>query len=355
MGTSPVLRLARLLLVGAGALTLGTAAYIVAQTSSVAGAAPWLLLLAADGAAFVAAAVVLGRDATRGVELAVGAALAMGALGTVTGMGAGLLGFPAMALGALGAWAALAARAEDRRPVLYAFLVYVAIGVGLTVRTTGIALLYPWTLALIAVWPIRLLVLPTSASFLGIYVVLALGIGTLLLVLARRRAFTAELTVGLWLTLGALSILMGVAALAFFNVYAIVRSNTSARFELDGLVLLVVFAGGLLTALGVLVLRLRPGAFGAFAVGFGVVALFLTFTHAPAVTCLPNGGSTSVPLAWELRGVGAPATWTSGGAGGTVAPGSGGQTVQTGELRRGDRVATYRCEGDLLVDYREVR
>ncbi|MDE3193044.1 MAG: hypothetical protein KGN00_05095 [Chloroflexota bacterium] len=349
------LRLARLLLVAAGALAFGTATYIAAQTQSVALATPWLALLAANGAAFVAAAVVLGRDPTRGAQLAVGAALTMAALGTLTGMGAGVLGFPAMALGALGAWAALAAAAERPRSVLYAFLVYLAIGLAISMPTLGVALLYPIALSLVVIWPIRLLLVPSSASFLAIYVALALGIGVLLLVLARRRAFVPDLTVGLWLTLGVLSLLVGVAAVAFFNVYAIVRANTSARFEIDGLVLFVVFVGGLLTALGVLVLRLRPGALGAFSLGFGAVALFLAFTHPPAVTCYSNGGSTAVPLAWELRGIGSATTWTSGGAGGTVAPGSGGQTVQTGELRRGDRVATYRCEGDLLVDYREVR
>lgn len=367
------LRLARLLLLAAGALTVGTAAYIAAQTQSVAMAAPWLLMLVVNGAAFIVAAVLLGRDSPRGKEIAVGAAITMGALGTLTGMGAGMLGFPAMALGVLGAWAALAVRASPPdattrpprgRPVLVAFLVYLAIGLALTLPTLGIALLYPWTLALVVIWPIRLLLFTAAGSFVGIYVVLAVGISVLLLVLEHRRAFAPDLTLGLWMTLGVISILVGVAAIALFNVYAIVRANTSARFELDGLVLLIVFAGGLLTALGVLSLRLRPGSFGAFALGFGAVALFLVFTHQPAVTCRENGGGTSVPLSWELRGMAGPSTWTSdsgsataaGGATGSVTPsGPGGQSVSTGELRRGDRVATYRCEGDRLVDYREVR
>ncbi len=367
MATPLSLRLARLLLVAAGALTVGTAAYIEAQTQSVATAAPWLLLLVVNGSAFVVAAVLLGRDAPRGKELAVGAAITMGALGTLTGMGAGMLGFPAMALGVLGAWAALAVRASPSdataeppsgRPVLVAvlvaFLVYLAIGLALSLPTLGIALLYPWTLALVVIWPIRLLLFPAAASFLGIYVVLAVGISVLLLVLAHRRAFVPDLTLGLWMTLGVISVLIGVAAIALFNVYAIVRANTSARFELDGLVLLIVFAGGLLTALGILSLRLRPGSFGAFALGFGAVALFLVFTHQPAVTCRENGGGTSVPLSWELRGVAGPSTWTSG-SGSVTATAPGGQSVSTGELRRGDRVATYRCEGDRLVDYSEVR
>lgn len=166
MGTPLSLRLARLLLVAAGALTIGTAAYIAVQTSSIAVAAPWLALLILNGTAFI------------------GAAVAMGALGTITGFGAGMLSFPAIGLGALGAWAAFA---------------------------------------------------------------------------------TPE-------------------------------------------------------------------------------------TYQPAVTCRVNGGGSAVPLAWELRGTGGSLSFSGSSGTSAATPG-----ITSGEIRRGDRVATYRCEGDRLVDYRETR
>ncbi len=361
MGTPVSLRLARLLLVAAGALTIGTTAYIAVQTSSIGAAAPWLALLILNGGAFVGAALLLGQDPRRARILAVGAAVAMGALGTITGWGAGMLSFPAIALGALGAWATFATTGPSdtgdghppsRRRVLIGFLVYVAIGLALAIPTMGAALLYPWTLAFVLIWPIRVLLLPTG-SVIGLYVVLAIGVSLLLLALVRRRTFTATLTLGLWMTLGAIAVLAGVAAVALFNVYAIARPDTSARFELDGLVLAIVFVGGLLSALGILTLRLRPSTFTAFAIGFGVVALFLVFTYQPAVTCRVNGSGSAAPLAWELRGVSGWTTW-SGGSGSATAPSSG-PSVSTGEIRRGDRVATYRCEGDRLVEYRETR
>lgn len=347
-GTPLSLRLARLLLVAAAALTVGTAAYIAVQTSSILVALPWLVLLVLNAAGFVAAAVWLEDQPRRATLLAVGSAIAMGALGTITGWGAGMLSFPAAGFGALGAWAALLH--PPRRRMVVAFLAYMAVGLAVSIPTLGAALLYPWTLALVAIWPLRLILLP-STSFFGIYLGLALGASVLLLVAVRRRPFTASLTLGMWMILGAISVLVGVGAVALFNVYAIARPHTSARFELDGLVLALVFAGGLLVALGLLTLRLWPTAFSAFALGFGAVALFLVFTYRPAATCEPNGFSGGTPLAWELRGSGAGGMSSSGSS----AASPGGSTFSNGEIRSGDRVATYRCENDRLVEYREVR
>lgn len=344
------LRIARLLLVAAAGLTAGTAVYIGVQTSDRGAASPWIALLLIDAAGFVGAAALLDRDARRGTTLAVASAIGMAGLGTITGWGAGMLSFPAAGIGALAAWAALLH--PPRRPVVVAFALYLAVGLALAAPTFDTALLYPWTLAFVAVWPVRLLLFPASSAVL-IYAALGLAAATAILALARPRPPAPSLTVGGGLVVGAIAVLVGVAAVAIFNVYAVARADTSARFELiDPLVLIVVFAGGVASAAGAVALRLRPRPLAALALGLGAAALFMTFTARPAVTCEPNGTSQGIPLAWQLRTVFAGDT-TQTYSGGSSSGTGNGDGVSTGDLRYGDRMLTFRCDGDRLVEYGE--
>jgi hypothetical protein len=118
-------------------------------------------------------------------------------------------------------------------------------------------------------------------------------------------------------------------------------------------VLGVVFAGAWLATFGVLAMRFgRP--IGAFALGLGAMALFMTFSARPAATCELNGTSTGLPLAWSIRGAFDPAASSMVGSGssGTVQA-AGQRSVTSGEIKSGSRVARYSCDGDRLVDYRE--
>jgi len=346
------LRIARLLLVAAGALVAGTALFITAASQDRVSAAPWLILLLLNAAGFIGAALLLTRDPRRAQILAIGSALAMAALGTITGFGAGMLSFPAAGIGAAGAWAALLH--PPRRRAVIAFLVYLAVGIAISVPTMGAALLYPWTLPFIFIWPARLLLFPSS-GIVAIYLLLGIAVSVVLVAAVPRRPVTARLTVGQWMIAGAVAVIAGAAAVATFNVLALARPSTSARFEIDPLVLGVVFIGGALAAAGALTLRLSPSPLSAVALGLGATALFLTFTARPAVTCQPNGVGQGMPLSWSLRSAFdfRGTSYSSGGSSGTsMGPGSG--SVSSGQIRSGDHVALYRCEGDQLVEFREV-
>jgi hypothetical protein len=83
----------------------------------------------------------------------------------------------------------------------------------------------------------------------------------------------------------------------------------------------------------------------------------MTFGARPAVTCRPGGTSQSTPLAWSLRAVVEGASSYSGGgtsSGSSGSIGGSAPSVTTGEMRSGSRVATYRCEDDRLVEFRET-
>jgi hypothetical protein len=352
MRPSVSLRIARLLLVAAGALVAGTALFIGAASSDRATAAPWLVLLVLDAAGFVGAAVLLARAPRRAQLLAVGSALAMGALGTITGFGAGVLSFPAAGIGALAAWAALLC--PPRRRIVVAFLVYLAIGVAVTAPTMGAALLYPVSLPFILIWPARFLLLPGS-SIVELYVLLGIGVSVALVAAVRRPAFAARLGGRSWIVAAAVAALAGALAAAAFGVLAFARPTTSARFELDPLVLGVVFLGGALAAGGGLTLRLRPSALSAVALGVGATALFMIFTYRPAVTCTPNGVGQGLPLSWALRSgfsFGGGQSTSGGSSGGTIGgPGAG----SSGEFRSGDRLLRFRCEGDQLVEFQVIQ
>ncbi len=345
--------IARTLLALAGGLVLVTLIFITAASQDRVGAAPWLLLLAFDAAAFFGAGWLLGRDPGRAKTLAVGAALGMGALGAITGFGAGMLSFPAAAVGALAAWAAFLH--PPTRLMALAFAAYLAIGVLIAVISAGQSFATVFTLLFILIWPGRFLLLPGSSGVV-LYLLLGAAASTALLALVRRRAFGAPVSARQWAALILVSAVAGASAVALFNALALSRPNTSARFELDALVLSLTFAGGALAAFGAITLRTRPTLISAFALGIGATLLFMTVGSRPAVTCMRNGTSQGTPLAWMLRAAfdgGSTSTYSSGGSSGTGL-GGGSANVTTGELRYGTRLATYRCEGDQLAEFREL-
>jgi hypothetical protein len=355
MATPLSLRVARSLLALAGGLALATVLFITAASQDRIGAAPWLLLLLLTSAGFFAAALLLSRQPYRAKALAVAAATAMGALGVITGFGAGLLSFPAAAVGVLAAWAALLH--PPTRRIVVAFALYLAIGVVASVLTAGPALISVFTLIFVLLWPGRLVLIP-AASFTSIFVLLGLAISFAVYALVGRRAVPRAVPVQWWVATIVVGIAAGVAAVGLFVAYANARPETSARFDLvDPLVLAVVFGGGLAAISGGICVFLWRRPLAALALGLGVAALFMTFGARPAVACMRNGTSNGTPLAWSLRAPfegGSTAYTSSGGgtSGGTT--GSIGGGVSSGELRFGPHHATYRCEGDRLVEFRET-
>lgn len=347
MRTPLSLRIARLLLFAAGASAVGLAAYIAAQSREPVAASPWLALLLVNAGGFFASALLLEPRPARSRLIALASAIALGVLGTVTGFGAGMLSFPAAGIGALAAWAAVLT--PPRRPVVIAFIAYVAVGVA----TLGPALFYPLLLPTVFIWPMRLLLF-TAFSVVPMYLFLGVAASIAVLALIDRRAFTARPTARAWAVVAGISAACGSAAVLVFQALAHAREDTSARFELEPLVLGIVFVGGASATAGILSLRLRPGGAAALALGLGAAALFMTFTYRPAVTCFTNGTAQGLPLAWALR---APFEqqrgMTSSGSGSTVSAGAP-RATSTGGFQSGDREVVFRCEDGRVVEYREV-
>jgi hypothetical protein len=195
----------------------------------------------------------------------------------------------------------------------------------------------------------------TPASIVWIHAFLGLAASVALLAFVPRRAAEPARPLVWGLAFG-VALTAGVTAVIVFQLIAMVRTDTSARFELDQVVLAIVFLGGAFGALGVVTLRLRPGAPSAVALGLGAALLFMTFTYRPAITCSPNGTGQSLPLSWALRSafeVRGSSFSSSGSSGTSVGGGSG--DVSTGTFRSGDREAAFRCEGARLVEYHDVR
>jgi hypothetical protein len=348
MRTPLSLRIARLLLFAAGASAVGLAAYIAAQSRGPLAASPWLALLLLNAVGFFGATLLLEPRPARARLIAVASALALGVLGTITGFGAGMLSFPAAGIGALAAWAAVLT--PPRRPLVIAFLLYMAIGIA----TLGPTLFYPLLLPTVFIWPLRLLLF-TAFSVVPMYLLLGVAAGIGLLAMTDRRAFRPRPTAGTWALVAGISVAAGAAAAVLFQAVALAREDTSARFELDPLVLAAVFIGAASAAAGAALMRIAPGAAAAFALGLGAAALFMTFTYRPAVTCSPNSTAQGLPLAWALR---APFEQQRGmsSSGGTQSTRAnvGGDTTSTGRFQSGDREAVFRCEGGRVVEYREV-
>lgn len=352
MNTPTSLRIARILLFIAAGFAAAPPLVILQMSQEPLGALPYLALFVLTALGFVIAGRELGTRPGRAKLLAVAAATSMAAVGTIAGWSLGMITFPGAAIGVLGAWAALLH--PPRRGVVVAFVLYLAVGVFSAVaRGTDFA--FMWAIPTLFIWPVWLLVTP-SFSILAIYGAIAVAAVLAVRAFVRPRVFDAARPAR-WVPLAAgLGLLAGIAAVMAFVGWAYARPETSARFELEPLVLALVFAGGLLLAAGIVTLRLSPSWLTAVGIGLGATLLFLTFTYRPAVSCSASGSAQGLPLSWALTSFGSQSMGSSGSSGtiGPIGPGSGAST-QSGEFRSGDRSATFRCEGAEVVDYREVR
>lgn len=337
------LRIARLLLAAAAAGAVGCIAVIASRSGDVRGALPLLALFLFSAVAFAGGLLSLERDPQRGRLLAAAGAFVLSGVGVLAGFGAGDVTFPAAGLGVLAAWAALLH--PPRRPTAIAFLAYVAVGLALTLPRLGVALAYPWQLATVFIWPMQALLRVGPAIILLLYVPIAVGVVfAIVAALPQTRERPARIGPAA-LFVVALALIGGGATVAIFVGLAYASPGTSLRFELDPLVLASLFIAGALAAGGGLMLRLWRTALSAIALGLGATMLFFLFTYSPAVTCLRGGTSTSIPLAWTLRGA---ASGPVEGSGGGMNGGA-----MTGRLTMGDRSFEYRCEQDRVVEYRE--
>ncbi len=328
------LRFARLLLVGAGAGALGLALVIAMRAAFL---SPGLVVIVVSGVVFLAAARGLADEPDGAKLLAVAAAIGLGGMAVLAGFGAGDLAFPMGGLGVLAAWAALLH--PPRRPPLLAFVLYVLFGVALTAPRLAVSLTYPWTLATIFLWPWVALVAIPSLGFVLVDGSLGIGVALVAAVLVRgRRLEPARFG------LSALAPAVAAGALADLLLVAgaFARPDTSARYELQPLPLVIVFAAGVAATLGLSLLRIAPPV-GALATACGAAVLVLALFAGPTVTCREGGSSQSAGPWWLA--------WRGGAMSGT---GSGGGSSPrfSGELRRGDRVVIrYACEGARVVDF----
>ena len=384
MRTPLSLRIARLLLVGAAAGAFGVFAYIAMLARSV--SVPLVLFLL-TGIALAYAARSLGTDPRRGRLLAIAGGLTLAATGVLAGFGAGNLSLPMGALGILAAWAAVLH--PPRRPALLAFGAYVAIGVLLTLPRGATLVAFPWLLSSVVLWPwTSTMFLPTAPIVLPIFatigVALALAVSAFV---APRAPVTASGTLlgpgpvaasstaadherprrTDLIRAGALALISGVLVTAAYVAWAYARPHTSAGFELDPIPLAVIFIGAGLLGLGLATLRALPGpSLASLAVGATVAVVVLL--GRPTVECYGNGVSTTQGPWWLFHTAGSSSGGSSitggtritagnasgsGSIRGTVTgSGSGGTSVSSGEIRRGDGIVIrYRCSGSEVVEF----
>lgn len=343
MRTPLSLRVARLLLIGAAAASLGVIAYVVNASSEPRRAAPWLALHVLVALAFIGAAARVGRDPRQGRLLALAGALGLGGLGVLEGWGAGNVSLPAAALGVLAAWAA--ALAPPSRALVIAFVAYVVVGLVVSGPQLRTAVAFPWLGASVLLWPWTLFFRSPALASVPIFGSLGASLALLVLAAARAGHRDAERAVparlGLRRTLfGAL--VGGVAVVAIHVGLALARPETSARFELELLPLAILFGAGAALGIGLATLRAaRPLASGALALG-GAVVLY-ALAGGPAVECRAGGMSTRA------------GPWWLPSSGQVMSSGGGGPGGQSGEIRRDDLVVRFRCEGSTVTEFRIER
>ena len=136
---------------------------------------------------------------------------------------------------------------------------------------------------------------------------------------------------------------------------------TSARFELDVLSLVIVFAGAGLLALGIATLRTLP-VLGLTSLAIGATVAVVVLLGRPTVECHANGVSTTQGPWWLPQAAGSSSggssTVSGSGSGsgsirGTVSgSGTGSPSASSGEIRRGDGIVIrYRCGGNEVVEF----
>ena len=340
MRTPRSLRIARLLLVGAAAASIGCVAIILPRAS---GVSPFLAFFVAAAALFVAAARTLERDVSGGRLLAAAGAFTLAGVGVLSGFGAGDVTFPAAGLGVLAAWAATLH--PPRRSAVYAFAAFVIAGVVATAPRFFTALAYPWTLATLFLWPWTLLLVAPPLGFVPIYGSFGIALA-LVAAYASRRAQTRPSRLP---PLSARAVagyaLAGAAAVALYVALAYARESTSARFELEPIALAALFVAGSLAALGAAALRSSP-AIGVVATALAGAVLLFSFVSRPTVEC-GHGGAATGPGPWWMA-------WRGGSLSSEGRVGPDGSA--SGTIRRGDgAVMTYRCADARLVEFSIAR
>jgi len=134
-----------------------------------------------------------------------------------------------------------------------------------------------------------------------------------------------------------------------------------ARFELDVLPLVIVFAGAGLLALGIATLRTLP-VLGLTSLAIGATVAVVVLLGRPTVECHANGVSTTQGPWWLPQAAGSSSggssTVSGSGSGsgsirGTVSgSGTGSPSASSGEIRRGDGIVIrYRCGGNEVVEF----
>ena len=296
-----MLRAARLLLVGSAAAAIGSIAFIARQATAF---SPLLLVFAAAAALFLLAAVTLERDPRRGRLLAAAAACALAGIGTLAGMGAGEVTFPAAALGVLAAWCAAMWRTP--RWVRVAFLASLVAGLLVNATRLLVLLFFPFLLPSVLVWPITAaLFVPGIGPLVAIYGAIGLSVALAVAAFAPPVAFAPRPDARLLARDAAVA---GVVFVGLEVALAFAQPNTSARDELVPVAIAVIFVAGALLALGVRLLRRGvPG--GLVATFLGATTLVYIVSARPTVVCEPNGASESsgpwwMPYGGGMRSVG---------------------------------------------------
>lgn len=335
-----MLRVARLLLVGSAAASIGLIAFIASRASAL---SPLLLLFAGAAALFLLAVRTLEEDPRRGKLLAVAAAAALGGMGVLAGFGAGELTFPFAALGVLAAWCAVMWRSP--RWVVAVFVLYVIVGIALNAGRLGGYALSPFALPTVLIWPLTgAISIPGTGGVVAIFGAFGAAVALTVAAYSTPRAFVASPS---WRAFGRDALLGGAVLLGLEVALAFANPGTSARYELVPLAIAIMFVSGALLTVGVDLIRAgAPGSVIITIVGGAAVVYILTTS--PTVECRSNGsGSTNGPWWLPYYGGG-----TMSGGSGTTA---GGSTATTGRIERGDGVViTYRCEGGALVEF-EIR
>src|SRR2546425_3871020 len=245
---------------------------------------------AAGSFAFAAPRVLSDPPVAR--RLALSGALGLGAIGTLAGLGPGGVTFVPAGLGSLGGWAA--PRAPPRRSVVIAFAVYLAAGLALALPGLRFAPT-PWALFAVPVWPLLYL--------LGGFA--AVGVALIYACLIASVAIPGALIAGRGLplrrlhtpVLGVVAIACGALGIAFSVLRALARPDTSARFELVPLALVVVFAASACVGFGVFALGAAPRR-SLTALALGAPVLVYALSAAPTVQCRPNGLATTAGPWW---------------------------------------------------------
>jgi hypothetical protein len=285
---------------------------------------------------YALAARRLATDPAGARLLALAGALAFSGIAVLSGFGAGDVTFPAAGLAVLASWAAYLH--PPRRAAGIAFLAYVAIGLAAASRGPFFP---PWAIGTLFLWPVTALLAVPVLGYLTIFAPFGAAVAVVGAYLARRR--------GAALVRGRLEVsrrslapaaLGGAAVVAAFVALALVRTNTSARFELEPVPLVALFAAGALAVLGATALRGAPGpALAMLAMGSAV--LLFAFLSRPTVECQANGVGTSFGPWWLA--------WRGGSL---STEGGGSSEGHSGVIRRGDGVVIrYACAGEVLASF----